>query len=113
MRIVEDSRSDKILRLEGLLKGFNYTVWVNTYGPFELSRSLEEQLSHSIGKDAIVGNQTSVSANEARSEVLEQLLHSGDGGYGPIDLTANTGIRSGWSFSKRSIAKRPSIFSCI
>lgn len=87
MRIVEDSRSDKILRLEHLLEGFNYTVWVNTYGPFELSRSLEEQLSHCVGKDALVGNQTCVSANEARSEVLEHLLHSGDAGYGPIDLT--------------------------
>jgi hypothetical protein len=88
MLIVEDFRSDKILRLEHLLEGFNYTVWVNTYGPFDLNRSLEEQLSLSVGKDAIVGNQICVSAIEARREVLEQLLHSGDASYGPIDLTA-------------------------
>jgi len=86
MQIVQDSRSDEILRLEHLLEGFNYTVWVNTYGPFDLIRTLEEQLSHSIGKEVIVGGQSRVTVNEARSEIIEQLLHLGDGGYGPLDL---------------------------
>ncbi|MGN8275668.1 hypothetical protein [Pseudomonas sp. SMN5] len=87
MRIVQDSRSDTILRLEHLLEGVNYTVWVNTYGPFDLSRTLEEQLAHSIGKDVIVGGQSCMTASEARNTVTEQLLHSGDGSYGPVDLT--------------------------
>ncbi|MCU1731078.1 MULTISPECIES: hypothetical protein [unclassified Pseudomonas] len=88
MRIVQDFRSDEILRLEHLLEGFNYTVWINTYGPFDLNRTIEEQLSHSIGKDVAIGGQSCVTANEARSEIAEQLLHPGDGGYGPIELEA-------------------------
>ncbi|XVJ47265.1 hypothetical protein ACDZ94_22555 [Pseudomonas sp. UBT] len=88
MRIAQDFRSDEILRLEHLLEGFNYTVWVNTYGPFDLSRTLEEQLFHSIGNEVIIGGQSCVTASEARSEITEQLLHVGDGGYGPLDLTA-------------------------
>ena len=77
MHIVQDSRSDEILRLEQLLEGLNYTVWVNTYGPFDLSRTLEEQLSHSIGKDAVIGGQSRVTANEARCEITEHVLHLG------------------------------------
>ncbi|MBC3948589.1 hypothetical protein [Pseudomonas folii] len=88
MYIVQDSRSDEILRLEHLLEGFNYTVWISAYGPFELNRTLEEQLSHSIGNEVIIGNHSNVTASEARSEITEQLLHLGDEGYGPIDLTA-------------------------
>ncbi|WP_175650780.1 hypothetical protein [Pseudomonas sp. Marseille-P9899] len=88
MRIVQDSRSDEILRLEHLLEGFNYTVWVNTYGPFDLSRTLEEQLFNSIGKDVVIGGRSYVAASEARRDITEQLLHLGDGGYGPKDLEA-------------------------
>lgn len=88
MYTVHDSRSDQILRLEHLLEGFNYTVWVNTYGPFDLDRTLEEQLSRSIGNEVTIGRHTCVTPSEARSEITEQLLHLGDEGYGPIDLTA-------------------------
>lgn len=49
MRIDQDSRSVTILRIEHLLDSFNYSVWVKTYGPFDLSRTLAEQLYHSIG----------------------------------------------------------------
>lgn len=42
-----------------------------------------------MSKNAIVSNQTSVSASKARREVLELLLHPGDDAYGPIDLAAN------------------------
>ncbi|MNN52086.1 hypothetical protein D3C81_1667620 [compost metagenome] len=88
MRIVTAPRPDEILRLEDLLEGGNYTVWINTYGPFDLDRTLEEQLAHSVSKNVIVGNQVCVSASEARREALELLLHPGDRGYGPIDLPA-------------------------
>ncbi|MFL1386156.1 hypothetical protein ACI77F_00600 [Pseudomonas tritici] len=88
MRIVTDSRPNEILRLEDLLEGYNYTVWINTYGPFDLDRTLEEQLTHSVSKNAIVSNQTSVSPSKARREALELLLHPGDDAYGPIDLAA-------------------------
>lgn len=88
MRIAKDFRSDEILRLEHLLEGFNYCVWVNTYGPFDLSRTLQEQLSHSTGSEVIIGGQSCVTASKARSEITEKLLHLGDGGYGPLDLIA-------------------------
>lgn len=44
MRITFDNRIPEILRLEYLLYGFNYDVWVNTYGPFDPDRPLEAQL---------------------------------------------------------------------
>ncbi|MCF1487378.1 hypothetical protein LZ838_08390 [Pseudomonas sp. AA27] len=88
MRITQDLRANEILRLEHLLEGFNYSVWVNTYGPFDLDRTLEEQLAFSTGNEVIIGGQSCVTASEARSEVTEQLLHAGDGGYGPLDLDA-------------------------
>lgn len=88
MRITQDSRANEILRLEHLLEGFNYSVWVNTYGPFELDRTPQEQLACSTGNDVIVGGQSPVTACEARKEVTEQLLHVGDNGYGPLDLNA-------------------------
>ncbi|UXZ95475.1 hypothetical protein K3169_24610 [Pseudomonas phytophila] len=88
MRITQDFRSDEILRLEHLLEGFNYSVWVNTYGPFDLSRTLQEQLSHCTGNEVIIGGQSCVTASQARREITENLLHLGDGGYGPVDLTA-------------------------
>jgi hypothetical protein len=86
MRIVQDTRSEEILRLEHLLYGFNYDVWINTYGPFDLSKTLEAQLSHAIGNDVIIGSKSCVTASEARREITEHMLHLGDGGYGPIDL---------------------------
>lgn len=79
MRIAQDFRSDETLRLEHLLEGFNYCVWVNTYGPFDLSRTLQQQLSHSTGNEVIIGGHSCVTASEARSEITEQLLHLGDG----------------------------------
>lgn len=88
MRIDQDSRADTILRIEHLLEGFNYSVWVNTYGPFDLSRTLGEQLAHAIGNEVIISGQSCVTAREVRSETTEKLLHLGDGGYGPEDLTA-------------------------
>lgn len=88
MRITRDLRANEILKLEYLLEGFNYLVWVNTYGPFDLNRTLQEQLGHSIGNEVLIGGQSCVTANEARSEVTEKLLHVGDGGYGPLDLDA-------------------------
>lgn len=87
MRIGQDTRSDEILRLEQLLYGFNYAVWVNTYGPFELSKTLEAQLSHTTGNEVIIGGKSCVTASEARREITEHMLHLGDGGYGPIALT--------------------------
>lgn len=86
MRIFQDHRSVEILRLEHLLYGLNYAVWVNAYGPFDLSRTLEEQLSHSVGNEVIIGGSCCVTASEARNEITECLLHMGDDSYGPVDL---------------------------
>ncbi len=94
MRGTADNRAPEIQRLEHLLEGMNYSVWIGAYGPFDSGRSLEEQLRHSVSNRSVVGRETPVSGNDVRSEVLEQLLHSGDGGYGPIDLP---GKRSEWS----------------
>lgn len=80
MRITQDLHANEILGTEHLLEGFNYSVWVNTYGPFDLNRTLEEQLAHSTGNEVIIGGQSCVTSSEARSEVTEQLLHVGDGG---------------------------------
>lgn len=64
MRITQDLRANEILRLEHLLEGFNYSVWVNTYGPFDLDRTLEEQLAFSTGNEVIIGGQSCVTASE-------------------------------------------------
>lgn len=62
MRIDQDSRSDKILRIEHLLEGFNYSIWINTYGPFDLSRTLEGQLSYSMRDEVIISSHSCVTA---------------------------------------------------
>ncbi|WP_416769555.1 hypothetical protein ACMGT0_20565 [Pseudomonas sp. RHF3.3-3] len=81
-----DTRAPEIQRLEHLLEGMNYSAWVGVYGPFNSDCSLEEQLRHSVSNRSVVGRETPVPAGEVRSQVLEHLLHSGDGGYGPVDL---------------------------
>ncbi|MFB3802756.1 hypothetical protein ACE1YR_20360 [Pseudomonas sp. K1(2024)] len=68
MRITQDLRANEILRLEHLLEGFNYSVWINTYGPFDLDRTLEEQLAFSTGNEVIIGGQSCVTASGARIE---------------------------------------------
>ncbi|AUY36536.1 hypothetical protein EON09_18380 [Pseudomonas soli] len=88
MRVVMDTRTDEILRLEHLLDGMNYTLWLNAYGPFALDRPLEAQLRHSVGKGCTVGGDSPICASDARGEIIEHLLHPGDGGYGPLDLPA-------------------------
>jgi len=44
MRIVQDTRSDEVLRIEHLLYRFNCAVWINTSRPFDLSKKLKAQL---------------------------------------------------------------------
>jgi len=86
MKITRDDRPEDFLRLEQLLYGNNYCVWVNVYGPLDASQSLAEALTHAVSRDSVVGGATDVSVSEVQQQVLELLLHPGDEGSGPVDL---------------------------
>lgn len=81
-----DPKPDDVLRLEHLLYGYNYSVWLNVYGPLDAALSLEEALRSSVSLTSMVGGSRPVDVSEVREHVLESLLYPGDAGSGPEDL---------------------------
>ncbi len=86
MKIVHDDRADEILRIEHLLYGENYAVWLNMYGPLDTGFSIEQAIQEHVSKHAIITNIQSSTPNDAKSEILEALCYPGDSGSGPINL---------------------------
>jgi hypothetical protein len=86
MKIVKDSRLEEFKRIEHLLYGINYEVWLNLYGPLDSDLGLKEALRVSVSKNAVVSGVAPSSANEAKNEIMERILYEGDIGYGPIDI---------------------------
>jgi hypothetical protein len=56
MKIVTDNRLPEIKRIEHLLYGLNYEVWLNLYGPFDPDLGLEQTLETGVSKDAQLSN---------------------------------------------------------
>lgn len=88
MQITRDDRPEDFLRLEHLLYGYNYEVWVNVYGPLEASPPLDVVLAHAISLGCVVSGIRPVSIDEAKDQILEHLLYPGDEGSGPVDLAS-------------------------
>ncbi|WP_286786853.1 MULTISPECIES: hypothetical protein [unclassified Pseudomonas] len=86
MKIVHDNRADEILRIEHLLYGANYAVWLNLYGPLDTDLSIEQVIQKHISKSAKIANIQTLTPNNARSEILESLCYLGDSSSGPINL---------------------------
>jgi hypothetical protein len=86
MKIVHDNRAEEILRIEHLLYGANYAVWLNLYGPLDTDLSIEQVIQKHISKGAKIATIRPSTPNNAISEILECLCYLGDGSSGPINL---------------------------
>lgn len=86
MKVSRDDRPEAFQRLEHLLYGFNYQVWVNVYGPLDSSQPLVDALENAISPRSVVANITTTSIAEVQKDVIELLLYSGEPGIGPIEL---------------------------
>ena len=86
MKIIEDKRPEELQRIEQLLYGYNYEVWLGVFGPADPDISLQSALCTLISKDCELSAATPSSPSSAKSEVLDMLLYEGDIGSGPIDL---------------------------
>lgn len=86
MKIVRDSRPEEFKRIEQLLYGINYEVWLNLYGPANADESLEQALSKLVAENCKVSGIFPSSAKEAKREIVDKILYEGDTGSGPIDL---------------------------
>lgn len=86
MKIVTDNRLPEIKKIERLLYGLNYEVWLNLYGPFDPDPDLEEALKSGVSKDAQLSNVEPSSPHEARADIMDKILYEGDIGYGPKQL---------------------------
>ncbi|WP_423205522.1 hypothetical protein PGC34_12285 [Pseudomonas kribbensis] len=86
MQVASDNRPEDFLRLEHLLYGWNYQVWVNVYGPLDANQSLVDALRASVSGNCEVDRTTPLSVEDAKELVIESLTYPGDEGAGPIDL---------------------------
>ncbi|MFO6423541.1 hypothetical protein [Motilimonas sp. KMU-193] len=86
MKIVTNNRHPEFRRIEQLLYGINYEVWLNLYGPFDPELGLEEILKVAVSKDAQVSDVVLSSPQEARTEIMDMILYKGKIGHGPENL---------------------------
>ncbi|WP_036253335.1 hypothetical protein [Methylobacter sp. BBA5.1] len=86
MKIVTDNRLPEIKRIEHLLYGLNYEVWLNLYGPFDPELGLEKALKSGVSKDAQLSDVSPSSPQDARTEIMDMILYEGDIGHGPEKL---------------------------
>lgn len=86
MKVVKDNRLDEIKRIEDLLYGKNYAVWLNLYGPLNPDISLEDALRCNVSKNAEISGVVPSSAKEAEKEIMEQVFYQGDESSGPLEL---------------------------
>lgn len=86
MKIVKDNRLPEFKRIENLLYGINYEVWFNLYGPLDPDLGLEQALKNNVSKEAQLSGVVASSPEEAKKEIMAQVLYKGDVGSGPIEL---------------------------
>lgn len=86
MKIVIDSRLPEINRIENLLHGINYEVWLNLYGPLDSDLGLEEALKIGVSKDVQLSGVLPSFPQQARSEIMEMIFYEGDTSHGPKKL---------------------------
>ena len=86
MKIIRNNRLEEIKRIEHLLYGINYEVWLNLYGIIDPDLSIQDALRQIVSKDAVVSGVLSSSVKKAKKEIMRCLLYEGDLGHGPIKL---------------------------
>jgi hypothetical protein len=86
MKIVIDNRRPEIKRIEHLLYGVNYEVWLNVYGPFDSEQDLDKALKGGVSKDAEFSRITPSSPQGARTKMMDMILYEGGAGHGPENL---------------------------
>ena len=87
MNTTTDNLLPALQRIAHLLYGINYEVWLNIYGPFEVSVDLDQLLKEHVSKDAIISESHSTSICEAQDDIMSMILYEGDSSSGPTELT--------------------------
>lgn len=86
MKIVKDNRLSEFKRIEYLLYGINYEVWLNLYGPLDSDLSLERVLMSNVSENARLSEIVPSSPEVAKTEIMAQVLYKGDESSGPLQL---------------------------
>ena len=86
MKILQDSRLSTFKRIEHLLEGWNYSVWLNLYGPSDSDKSLIDAMRMDVSNDCDISDRASSSPSKAAAEILGMLYFEGDDAAGPIEL---------------------------
>lgn len=86
MKIIKDNRLSEFHEIEHLLYGINYEVWFNLYGPLDPDFGLEKVLKSNVSENAQLSGVVPSSPEEAKTEIMSQVLYKGDVGSGPIKL---------------------------
>ncbi|PHS02527.1 MAG: hypothetical protein COA78_20980 [Blastopirellula sp.] len=77
---------EEFKRIEYLLYGINYEVWLNLYGPADGDLGLDDALKSLISKNCELSGVVPSSPKEAISEIMDMVLYKGDIGSGPLEL---------------------------
>ena len=83
MKIAKDNRLSEFKRIEHLLYGYNYEVWFNLYGPLDTDLGLEEALKSNVSGNAQLSGVVPSSPEDAKAEIMVQVLYEGDEYSGP------------------------------
>jgi len=84
--MVTDNRLPEIKRIEHLLYGINYQVWLNVYGPLNSELDLGEAVKAGVSKNAELSGITPSSPHAARTNIMDMILYEGDADHGPQNL---------------------------
>jgi hypothetical protein len=88
MNVIRDTKPEEVRRIEKLLYGMNYEVWLDIYGPAPASLELSEVVRNLISKDCEICEAVVVSPPEAKAEIMDMILYEGGMGHGPENLEA-------------------------
>jgi len=86
MKPVTDNRLPEIKRIEHLLYGINYEVWMNLYGPFDSEIGLEKVLKSRVSRGTRLSGVSHSSPQNARAGIMGMILYEGGIGHGPEKL---------------------------
>jgi hypothetical protein len=84
VRTSNQKRSEALARIERLLSGINYVVWLNLYGPGDSESGLADALKSLISKDCELSGVVACTPEQAVSQIIDRILYRGNSASGPL-----------------------------